>query len=108
VNNLLTKKQRSLLLAVAEKNVENNTLSRLIRKLSSEFNMPLSTVRWNLKILKKAGLIIAGDKNNKGIRVRLTALGIIVYESLKTEKIEQKMLSKNDKNTLIINLITLK
>lgn len=70
--------------------------------------MPLSTVRWNLKILKKAGLIIAGDKNNKGIRVRLTALGIIAYESLKTEKIEQKMLTKNDKKQYLFRLDNLK
>lgn len=108
MKNLLTKRQRSLLLAVAEKNGEDNTLSRLIRKLSAEFNIPLSTVRWNLKQLKKAGLIIAGDKNNKGINVRLTALGNIAYESLKPEKIGQKMLPKNDKKQSLIRLDNLK
>lgn len=108
MKNLLTKRQRSLLLAVAEKNGEDNTFSRLIRKLSAEFNIPLSTVRWNLKLLKKVGLIIAGDKNNKGISVRLTVLGAIAYESLKTEKIGQKMLPKNDKKQSLYRLNNLK
>ncbi|MFB0544580.1 MAG: hypothetical protein ACETVN_02595, partial [Asgard group archaeon] len=65
-------------------------------------------VRWNLKLLKNAGLIIAGDKNNKGISVRLTSLGAIAYESLKTEKIGQKRLPKNDKKQSLNRLDNLK
>ena len=53
-------------------------------------------------------MIIAGDKNNKGISVRLTTLGFIANESLKTEKIEQKMLPKNDKKQSLYRLDNLK
>jgi hypothetical protein len=47
----------------------------LIEILSREFSMPMSTVKWNLSRLRELKIIIAGDKNNKGIPVRITLKG---------------------------------
>ena len=41
---------------------------------------PKSTVRWNLRGLRDAGLIRAGDRENKGIPVGLTELGRLMAD----------------------------
>jgi DNA-binding transcriptional ArsR family regulator len=50
---------------------------QLINKLSMEQKLPRSTVRWNLNKLRDAGMIVAGNKNVKGVPVRLTEKGKI-------------------------------
>ena len=73
----LTEKQRLMLRIVAE--VQGETLyTTLIDKVSEELNIPKSTVRWNLKGLRDAGLIAAGDRDNKGVPVRLTETGRVM------------------------------
>jgi DNA-binding MarR family transcriptional regulator len=73
----LTEKQRMMLRIVAE--VQGETLyTTLIEKVSEELNIPKSTVRWNLKGLRDAGFIAAGDRDNKGVPVRLTETGRIM------------------------------
>ena len=73
----LTEKQRMMLRIVAE--VQGDTLyTTLIDRVSEELNIPKSTVRWNLKGLRDAGLIAAGDRDNKGIPVRLTEAGRVM------------------------------
>ena len=73
----LTEKQRLMLRIVAE--VQGETLyTTLIDKVSEELNIPKSTVRWNLKGLRDAGLIAAGDRDNKGVPVRHTETGRVM------------------------------
>ncbi len=73
----LTDKQRMMLRLVAE--VQDDTLyTTLIEKISEELGIPKSTVRWNLKGLRDAGLIAAGDRDNKGVPVRLTESGRVM------------------------------
>jgi DNA-binding transcriptional ArsR family regulator len=73
LNNRLTKKQLKLLSGIMDK--EGLLYYQLIEILSREFSMPMSTVKWNLSRLRELKIIIAGDKNNKGIPVRITLKG---------------------------------
>jgi DNA-binding transcriptional ArsR family regulator len=73
----LTDKQRTILQFISEAN-DSQLYTNLIDRLSVEMGVPHSTVRWNLKGLREAGLIHAGDRDNKGIPVRLTAKGRIM------------------------------
>jgi DNA-binding transcriptional ArsR family regulator len=73
----LTEKQRIMLRIVSE--VQGETLyTTLIERVSEELDIPRSTVRWNLKGLRDAGLIAAGDRDNKGVPVRLTETGRVM------------------------------
>jgi len=73
----LTKKQRMMLRIVAE--VQGEILyTTLIERVSEELDIPRSTVRWNLKGLRDSGLIAAGDRDNKGVPVRLTETGRVM------------------------------
>jgi DNA-binding MarR family transcriptional regulator len=73
----LTEKQRIMLRIVAE--VQGETLyTTLIDRVSDELDIPRSTVRWNLKGLRDSGLIAAGDRDNKGVPVRLTETGRVM------------------------------
>jgi hypothetical protein len=76
-NRRLTEKQRIMLRIVAE--VQEETLyTTLIDRVSDELEIPKSTVRWNLKGLRDSGLIAAGDRDNKGVPVRLTETGRVI------------------------------
>ncbi|MEX2706100.1 MAG: hypothetical protein ACTSP1_05075 [Candidatus Freyarchaeota archaeon] len=90
----LTKKQREILMYIA--NSEDSTVfTRLAEKISEKFEMPKSTARWNLKRLKKAGLITAGNKDNKGIPVSLTYIGKIVARKVFTDSIRENKFVPN-------------
>lgn len=76
----LTRKQRTLLRWLSEEYREETVYTTLIERISEDLSIPKSTVRWNLRGLREAGLIRAGDKENKGIPARLTDMGRIVAE----------------------------
>ena len=78
----LTCKQRLLLQCLAYKYKGNIVYTVLIDLLSKEFGISQSTVRWNLRGLREVGLIMAGDKNNKGLPVSLTNSGQTLAEYL--------------------------
>lgn len=78
----LTEKQRALLTWLAERYEGGMNYTTLITKLSEEMRIPSSTIRWNLRILRDAGLIIAGHRENKGIPVKLTRKGRLIAEHL--------------------------
>lgn len=71
----LTDKQLVMLRWLVENYDEETVYTSLIERLSKEFGFPRSTVRWNLRGLRESSLIQAGDKENKGIPVRLTEAG---------------------------------
>ncbi len=77
----LTDKQRAVLLLISEKRGDH-LYTDLIETISDEMGLPRSTARWSLKGLRDAGLIHAGDRENKGIPVRLTDEGRILTEAL--------------------------
>lgn len=90
----LTKKQREILMYIA--NLEEVTVfTRLAEEISDVFEMPKSTARWNLKRLEKAGLITAGNKENKGVPVSLTYIGKIVARKVYTDSIRKNKFVPN-------------
>jgi DNA-binding transcriptional ArsR family regulator len=78
----LTGKQRALLTWLAERYEGEMNYTALISRLSEELGIPSSTIRWNLRALRDAGLITAGHRENKGIPVRLTRKGRLIAEHL--------------------------
>lgn len=78
----LTEKQREILRWLGEKYEEEMVYTVLIERLSLELGVPKSTVRWNLRGLREAGLIMAGDRENKGIPVGLTGMGRVLVDYL--------------------------
>lgn len=80
----LSRKQKQLLLLADELLQCNNmTLNSLIEEISREIKMPVSTVKWNVNVLKKAGLIEGGEKDSKGLPARLTQGGKILAKYLR-------------------------
>jgi Fe2+ or Zn2+ uptake regulation protein len=71
----LTGKQQALLRWIAGMDGEFCVYTTLIDLYSEELGIPRSTVRWNLRGLREAGLIVAGDRENKGVPVALTEMG---------------------------------
>ncbi|MCD6402757.1 MAG: winged helix-turn-helix transcriptional regulator [Candidatus Aenigmarchaeota archaeon] len=51
------------------------TVTSLVDSIVRKYNIPRSTVRYNVKKLRNLGLIECGDVNNKGVPARLTELG---------------------------------
>jgi predicted transcriptional regulator len=76
----LTKKQRMILRWLVENYNQKTVYTVLIQEISKELEIPRSTVRWNLRGLRDAELIQAGDKDNKGIPVCLTPIGKIMAD----------------------------
>jgi DNA-binding MarR family transcriptional regulator len=76
----LTKKQRMILRWLVEHYNQKTVYTVLIQEISKELEIPRSTVRWNLRGLREAELIQAGDKDNKGIPVSLTPIGKIMAD----------------------------
>jgi DNA-binding transcriptional ArsR family regulator len=58
---------------------------QLVNKLSVELHVPKSTVRWNLGRLRDSGMIIAGNKDAKGVPIKLTEKGEIALQIMKGE-----------------------
>ena len=81
---VLTKHQ---ILILNELNNHGNyvTVTNLIQKFSEQHKISPSTLRWNVKQLKKLELIESGDIKNKGIPVKLTKSGKFVHEILRRE-----------------------
>jgi DNA-binding transcriptional ArsR family regulator len=77
-HNKLTEKQRTILKWLSVNKECKTIYTNLICRLSEELEIPKSTLRWNLKGLREAGMIKAGDKNNKGLPVELTTKGKIM------------------------------
>jgi len=80
----LNRKQLELLLKIKQN--EGLLYYQLINKLSQKQGLPESTVRWNLNKLRDAEMIITGDKNIKGVPVKLTEKGKIVTSAFKNGK----------------------
>ena len=80
----LTEKQKKLLIWLAMDYREKVVYTVLIERLSKELGIPKSTIRWNLKGLREAGFIVAGDKNTKGLPVELSEMGQTLADYLIT------------------------
>ncbi len=78
----LNRNQRLILQAVSE--IRLATITSILRFLSREFNIPLSTLKLNARILKELGLIDFG--NTKQIKAaKLTPAGELVVTILNGE-----------------------
>ncbi len=87
VNHHLNKKQLELLSRMKEN--EGLLYYRLVEKIAAEQKMPASTVRWNLDRLRRAHLVVTGDRNDKGIPVRLTEFGKVVASAFESTSMER-------------------
>lgn len=76
----LTRKQLVMLRWMAGNYTEEMVYTNLIERISEVLGMPKSTVRWNMRGLRDAGFISAGDKDTKGVPVRLTERGYYMLE----------------------------
>lgn len=77
-----TEKQRTLIKWLSRWYDKDTIYTVLIEELSEKMGIPKSTLRWNLRGLREAGLIRAGDRDNKGINVELTEMGRLMAEYL--------------------------
>ncbi len=82
----LTTKQKAILREIADMNGKSLTLTAMIGILSKKLDVAPSTIRWNLVALRNSGLINAGNKDNKGIPVRLTEIGKLTALALMEEQ----------------------
>lgn len=82
----LTTKQKAILREIADMNGKSLTLTAMIGILSKKLDVAPSTIRWNLVALRNSGLINAGNKDNKGIPVRLTEIGKLTALALIEEQ----------------------
>ena len=73
---LLLKKSENLLSS------RKMTLTALAELLSTELNLPHSTIKWNLRTLRDMDLLTAGDANEKGINAKLTLAGVLLADSI--------------------------
>jgi hypothetical protein len=77
-----TDKQRRLIMWLSSEYQEGMIYTGLIDRLSEDMCIPKSTVRWNLRGLREAGVIKAGDRDNKGVTVELTDTGRVMADYL--------------------------
>jgi len=61
-----------------------------VQKLSSELNLPPSTVRWSLDKLRATNLIVSGHRHRKGVPVRITVMGRIVLRAFQNMKLRRE------------------
>ena len=73
-NKFRAKRLRFLILSLASY-YRDFTFSAAARRISNEFNIPESTVRWNLRKLREEGLIVCGDSSNRYMPLKLTEKG---------------------------------
>jgi DNA-binding MarR family transcriptional regulator len=96
----LTSKQKIILREIANMNGVSLTLTAMIGILSKKLDVAPSTIRWNLVALRNAGLINAGNKDNKGIPVRFTEIGrltaLVLTEEHAISHIETKFVLEVD------------
>lgn len=59
------------------------TVTNFLETLSENKNIPLSTLRWNIKTLEKLGLVSCGSSKNKGIPVKLIDCGLLILKIIK-------------------------
>ena len=86
---ILTKsslKEKQLRILSRLEDLEGLLQYQAVKRLSAEEGMPPSTVRWNLGKLKSLGLVVTGDKDNKGIPIHLTREGRVIASTIKEGK----------------------
>ncbi|MDI9619372.1 MAG: hypothetical protein QFX33_00905 [Candidatus Nezhaarchaeota archaeon] len=84
----LTALQKRILLELYLNGNGDRTLSSLVRELSAKLNVPESTMKWSVRKLREAGLLLSGDVSRKGLPVLLTYAGLIVSRRLSKEMAE--------------------
>ncbi|MEM0053559.1 MAG: 1-deoxy-D-xylulose-5-phosphate synthase N-terminal domain-containing protein [Nitrososphaeria archaeon] len=97
-------KNQILILSLVSKNIDL-TASSLLKRISKETGIPLSTLKLNLKILRENGLVSYGKIGNPQ-PIKLTRAGEIVLQMLSSKVVNDPVdcpkyvLNENDKNFL--------
>lgn len=85
LRNLLEKaltRHQILILKRIQKESKDYTMTGLIHKLSEKEDIPVSTLRWNIRKLREIGLVKCGSKEHKGVPTRLTEAGKLIFKIL--------------------------
>jgi len=71
----LSKRQKRILVEAYFNADGLTTLTSLARKIASKTNIPMSTVKWNLRLLRDLGLLIGGSIDRKNVPFKLSEAG---------------------------------
>ncbi len=71
-----------ILIEVYENQNGKDTMTSLAKKISRKLNLPESTVKWNLRLLRDAGLIEAGSISERNVPVKLSRAGLLLAKIL--------------------------
>jgi hypothetical protein len=67
------------------KNIQNETITRILNRISFSHDVPLSTLKLNAKILKRLNLITCGN-NSHFQTARLTDFGWFVVKMINDDE----------------------
>jgi len=85
---LLRALNKNQILILSEiKNIENESITRILNRISFAHDIPLSTLKLNTRILKNLNLITFGN-NSHFQKARLTDFGKFVVEMINGEQDE--------------------
>lgn len=75
-------KHQILILNELKQNVHYFSVTNLIERVSERYDIAPSTLRWNVKRLQELELIDCGTSKKKGVLVKLTDSGELIYKIL--------------------------
>ncbi|MEM5793614.1 MAG: hypothetical protein QXY45_04660 [Candidatus Aenigmatarchaeota archaeon] len=74
-----------LILKELVNNAHYTNVTDFIENLSEKYNIPESTIRWNVGILRDIGFIRCGNLRERGIPVRIEESGKIILDVLSSD-----------------------
>lgn len=79
VNHRLSEKEK-LILNEISKNNDNSCITGFVSLLCEKYGFSKTCVWYNLRKMKDSGLIVFGNSNEKGMKARMTVLGLLVED----------------------------
>ena len=79
VNRRLNEKEK-LILDEISKNNGNHCITSFVSIICEKYGFSKTCVWYNLRKMKDSGLIVFGNSNEKGMKARMTMLGLIVED----------------------------
>jgi len=77
VNQRLNKKEKLILREMCHNN-GNHCVTRFVSFISDKYGFSKTCVWYNLRKMKDSGLIVFGNSNERGIKAKVTLLGLLV------------------------------
>jgi len=80
VNQRLNKKEKLILKEMCNNN-GNHCITKFVSFISEKYGFSRTSVWYNLRKMKNSGLIVFGSSEEKGIKARITMLGLLIENS---------------------------